>query len=52
MSPEATCRKFAEFYPTPQVLRAIALAEDGTLTWEQVEALFAKALGVGLEETR
>lgn len=35
---------FAVQFPTPNVLRAVAYAEAGTLTWEQVRTLAAGAL--------
>lgn len=49
---EVTCRAFAEQYPTLNVLRAIALAEQDRITWAQVAGLFEKALGDGLAAIR
>lgn len=49
---EADCRAFAQIYPTPNVLRAVALAEAGTLTWAQVLRLFQEALEAGLADAR
>lgn len=49
---EAECRDFAREFPTPATLRAIALCENGTLTWEQVHGLFHKALAAGLDAVR
>lgn len=40
---ETLARQFADTYPTPNVKRAIALCEAGTLRWVDVAALFAKS---------
>jgi hypothetical protein len=45
---EQDCRAFAAEFPTPNVLRAVALCAQGTLTWEQVSDLFTKSLAKGL----
>lgn len=42
------CILFAATYPSPNVRRAVELAESGRITWEQVEGLFKKALVAGL----
>jgi hypothetical protein len=47
-SVEREAREFAAEFPTPNVLRAVALAESGRLTWEQIHGLFRKSLGVAL----
>jgi hypothetical protein len=45
---EADVRAFAQQFPTPNTLRALALCESGRITWEQVAALFARSLGAAL----
>jgi hypothetical protein len=45
---ERECREFAREFPTPNVLRAIALCEAGTLRWEQVHPILRDALATGL----
>ena len=45
----ADCLAFAERYPTPNVLRGVALAEAGRITWEQLQAVCAGALQAGLD---
>lgn len=45
---EAQCRDFAARFPTPNVQRAIALCEAGTLTWQQVAEIFRGSLAEGL----
>ncbi len=45
---ENSVREFAREFPTPNVKRAIALCEEGTLTWNQVETLFTESLKEGL----
>jgi hypothetical protein len=45
---ESEARAFAAEFPTTQVRRAIALAEVGTLTWEQIAGLFRKSLASGI----
>jgi len=47
---ETQVREFAREFPTPNVRRAIALAEAGTLTWNQVYGIFADSLATGLAE--
>lgn len=42
-TPEEFCRKFAQEFPTPNVLRAIEYAESGLLTWDQIATLFIQA---------
>jgi hypothetical protein len=42
---ETLARAFAVTYPTPNVLRAIALCESGRLAWVDVAALFARSYG-------
>ncbi len=42
--------EFAATYPTPNVLRAVELAESGRITWEQVYNLFKSSLGAALVE--
>jgi hypothetical protein len=43
-SVEAEVREFAAQFPTPNVLRAIALCESGRLTWAQVHPICVEAL--------
>lgn len=45
---EDLCREFARVYPTPQVLRAVALCEAGTLRWIDVAALFARSAAAAM----
>jgi hypothetical protein len=47
---ETECREFAREFPTPNVLRAIALCEAGTLRWEQIAEIFRASLATGLTE--
>jgi hypothetical protein len=49
---EQDVRDFAAQFPTPNVKRAIALCEAGTLGWAQVAAIFATSLREGLEAVR
>jgi hypothetical protein len=49
---EKNVRDFAAQFPTPNVRRAIALCEAGTLTWMQVEEIFRSSLAQGLEAVR
>jgi hypothetical protein len=44
------CLKFAEQFPTANVRAAIAHAESGRLTWEQIHGLFTRSLGAALTE--
>lgn len=37
---EVQAREFAAQFPTPNVLKAIAYAESGTLSWVKVYKLF------------
>lgn len=46
----AECLAFAEQFSTFNVAAAIAYAESGRLTWEQVYGLFQKSLGRALVE--
>lgn len=46
----AECLAFAKQFPTFNVAAAIAYAESGRLTWEQVYGLFQKSLGRALVE--
>ena len=41
--------EFAATYPTPNVRRAVELAEAGTITWQQVYDLFKRSLGAAFE---
>lgn len=50
MAAEQAVRAFARHHPTPNVQRAVEAAEDGLVTWEQVEGLFVKALEDGLKQ--
>lgn len=49
---ESDVRDFARQFPTPNVLRAVALCEQGTLAWGQVHALFHRSLAAGLTAVR
>lgn len=49
---EYQCREFAAQYPTPNVLRALAYAESGRLTWDQIAQLFRDSLAVGVAAVR
>jgi len=49
---EKSCREFAAEFNTPNVQRAIALCEAGTLRWSDVEAIFASSLKQGLDEVK
>lgn len=40
---EAECREFASEFPTSNVLRAVALAECGRLSWFDIYGLFRGA---------
>jgi hypothetical protein len=46
---ESLVREFAAEFPTPNVLRAIALCEAGTISWEQAAEIFRVSLATGLE---
>ena len=45
---ERDCRAFAATYPTPNVRRAVQLAESGRITWAQAYGLFRTALEAGI----
>jgi hypothetical protein len=45
---ESDCRAFAAQFDTPNVRRAIALCEDGTLRWSDVARIFRGSLAEGL----
>ena len=47
-SPETICREYAGKFPTPNVLRGVALAESGRITWTALAGLFARSLEAGL----
>lgn len=47
---EALVRQFAKEYPTPNVKRAVALCEDGTLPWSAVAGLFEKSLKTAFDQ--
>ncbi len=42
--------EFAATWPTPNVRRAVELAEAGRLSWEQVAGLFKLALVTAIAE--
>jgi hypothetical protein len=48
---QSEVREFAREFPTPNVQRALALCENGTLEWEQVHDLFKRSLVKGLAAT-
>lgn len=45
---EQVSRDFAAQFPTPSVLRGIALAESGRITWVQMAKLAEQALAAGI----
>ena len=45
---EISVRRFAEEYPTPNVLRMVRYAESGTITWTQAYEIACKSLESGL----
>ncbi len=47
---EGLAREFARVYPTPNVQRAIALCEAGTLQFSAVAALFARSFSTAREQ--
>jgi len=47
---EALSRQFAASWPTPNVLRGVALAESGRITWVQLAAVLAKSYGAAQAE--
>lgn len=49
---EAEVRLFAVFHPTPNVKKAVDLAESGSLSWFVVYDLFRSSLEKALEEVR
>lgn len=49
---ESDVRAFAAEFDTPNVRRAIALCEAGTLSWEQVAEIFRASLETGLKAVR
>lgn len=49
---EQDVRDFAAQIDTPNVRRAVALCEAGTLTWAQVAEIFRASLAKGLEAVR
>lgn len=49
-SVEAEVREFAREFPTPNVQRAVALCEAGTITWAEVHEIFRGSLAKGLAE--
>ena len=49
---EKEARDFAAQFDTPNVRAAIAHAEAGTLTWEQIAEIFRASLAQGLEAVR
>lgn len=49
---EQLARQFAKAWPVPNVRRAVALAEAGTLAWEDVAALFARVFSEAREEVQ
>lgn len=51
-SSENDVRAFAAEFDTPNVRKALALCEAGTLTWQQVAEIFRGSLAQGLEAIR
>jgi hypothetical protein len=48
MNAESQVREFAAEFPTPAVLRGLALCESGRLDWSDVAELFRVSLAKGL----
>lgn len=46
---EQECREVAAQFPTPNVLKGLALAEAGRITFAQLYKLYQEALSAGLE---
>lgn len=46
---QSEVRAFATEFPTPNVLRAIALCEAGTLGWAEVHELFERTLNHAMD---
>lgn len=51
-TPEEWVRAFAQEHPTPNVLHALGLCENGQISWYAAGELFAKALAAGLEAVK
>lgn len=49
---EATCRSFAAQHDTPNVRRAISLAEAGQLSWFELYTIASAALAKALKEVQ
>ena len=49
---EKVCRDFASQFNTPNVRRAIELAEAGTLRWSDIEEIFRSSLAQVLEAVK
>jgi hypothetical protein len=49
---ERAVRAFAEQFPTPNVLAAVAHCESGRLSWDAVGDLFIRSLGTALDQVR
>ncbi len=49
---EADVRAFADEFPSPNVLAAVAYCESGRLTWAQVYDLFHTSLLKAMATTR
>jgi hypothetical protein len=45
---QAECVTFAEQFPTPQVRRGLELAQEGTISWEDLQRVYQGALADGL----
>lgn len=48
---EAICHEFFKQYPTPNVVRGMALARGGTITWPELAGVFERGLSAGLKAT-
>lgn len=51
MTNEQYVKKFAETFPTPNVLMALALCETGVLSWDVVADLLEESLTDSLKAT-
>lgn len=47
---ESLAREFARVYPTPNVLRGVALCEEGRIGWQEFAALCARSYGAAKAE--
>lgn len=48
--PEGVVRFIAEKFPTPNVLRSLALCESGRLPWDSVATMLAQSVAKAVKE--